>query len=748
MSKRVVQSTQAVRIPSREGVARAGFQMWTRAALFIAIALVVARLTLLESIREASNAMPGAAAVRGPGPGTAMVLDLFAFLPAILVIVRRLRDEKFVLRFEWSPVLFAALAGWSMISVAWSADKFVALVGSFHVLSAAALLWAFAQCVTGWRELRLLAGICFGLLLVFAAQGMMHHFVDVPDTIREWEKQRLDFFKAQGWEPDSFIARQFDHRVRGGELFGFFSSPNTFAAMIVIAMLISIGSIVQRLADKDEIVWPVLLMIVMPLGLWMMYLTNSRAAQATLVLGGMMLVAMRLLRPLTTNHQAKFYWTAVVSFFLGVAAIVGHGAYHGTLFHDSLNFRWRYWVGSFAVFKQHVLAGVGWNNFGPAYLVTRLPAASEEIKDPHNFLMRVATELGAIGLVLVIAWMLRAWWEMTQPRLPLTTEVTSPTNRKRFAGVGFVAAVCAVAIMISAIGAIDWSQYSGYVIFECFKRAAYFACLFIGTIIVTIRSSSEERLDDRSAVWILTAIVIAIGCFLIHCLIDFALFEPGPLYLVAMLVGAALGMRSVARERKVSRQWVRRVLTILVFAWIAVGVFVVGPVVAADESANRAEDEMTAKPPAFSAAMDHFNEAHETVPYNYEYPLGAARAMESLGFAREAIRAAYDDAIRIDPMLGTLYIQRADFELRQPRPDIAAVQGDYRRALLLNPNDVSTRIAYAEILERYKIYEEAYLQYIGAMEKNGELPIEEPKRLPKEKVDEIWKRIEQLKAKK
>ena len=122
-----------------------------------------------------------------------------------------------------------------------------------------------------------------------------------------------------------------------------------------------------------------------------------------------------------------------------------------------------------------------------------------------------------------------------------------------------------------------------------------------------------------------------------------------------------------------------------------------------------------------------------------------ARAMEALGFPIETIRSAYDEAVRIDPMAGFLYIQRAEFELRQPRHDVARVQSDYRTALSLNPNDVQTRLAYAEMLENNKIYEEAYLQYIGAMESNGELLIEEPKRLPKEKVDEIWKRIEALK---
>ena len=42
-----------------------------------------------------------------------------------------------------------------------------------------------------------------------------------------------------------------------------------------------------------------------------------------------------------------------------------HGVYHGSLPQDSLNFRWRYWVASARLVRQHPLAGVG---VGPSQL--------------------------------------------------------------------------------------------------------------------------------------------------------------------------------------------------------------------------------------------------------------------------------------------------------------------------------------------------------------------------------------------
>ena len=45
---------------------------------------------------------------------------------------------------------------------------------------------------------------------------------------------------------------------------------------------------------------------------------------------------------------------------------------HG-LVHESLTFRWHYWVGAMRVFARHPLAGVGLDNFGTYYLGVRLP---------------------------------------------------------------------------------------------------------------------------------------------------------------------------------------------------------------------------------------------------------------------------------------------------------------------------------------------------------------------------------------
>src|SRR5690606_36722286 len=100
-----------------------------------------------------------------------------------------------------------------------------------------------------------------------------------------------------------------------------------------------------------------------------------------------------------------------------------------TLFHDSLTFRWEYWRGASGVVAERPVVGVGLENFGTHYRRARLPEAPEEVADPHNLLVKLAAELGVIGLLLGLAWLGRLAWEVTRPVVPLAPAEASMAAR-------------------------------------------------------------------------------------------------------------------------------------------------------------------------------------------------------------------------------------------------------------------------------------------------------------------------------
>src|SRR5207249_1230868 len=141
----------------------------TQAAFVLTLALVIARALMSETVRDAFEvvAAGSSAAPRGPGPTTSLILDALCCVPALLVLFRRAIDRQYIVRWAWSQVLLGGLAVWAAVSIAWSSDKFIATIAAANTVAAAALVWSTAQLVRSWLRLRLLAGVCFGLLLVY-----------------------------------------------------------------------------------------------------------------------------------------------------------------------------------------------------------------------------------------------------------------------------------------------------------------------------------------------------------------------------------------------------------------------------------------------------------------------------------------------------------------------------------------------------------------------------------------------------
>ncbi|HSV14354.1 MAG TPA: O-antigen ligase family protein, partial [Tepidisphaeraceae bacterium] len=598
-------------------------------------------MTSVESLRAPWDVTPGGTAFpRAPGPATSLIMDLLATLPALLVLARRSIDKDFRLTPRWSHLPMLALGAWVMLSTTWASDTFAALVHASNWLAGLALMWAFSQLVRSWVRLRIVASVGFGLLLVLVAQSVLYRVIEVPETIRYWNTNRDALLKERNWEPGSFQARQFEHKITSGELPGFFASPNTFAAVGVMLLFVSAGIGVQKTRDGDGAAWLALSAVAIAAAGWVIVEARSKTAGATPVLGVSMLLAIALWHDRLRRHATPFYWLGVAAFFLAAAAIVGHGLYHHGLFpghfSNSLDFRWKYWMAAAQIFKQHPIRGVGWDSFGQYYLAARLPEASEEVKDPHNFLVRVFVETGMVGGVLVIAWMLRLWWELTRP----SNDTNQPSTEScGSATVGAILWIAVLGITISVIANVDFTQSIADVALELMRRVLYLMVLAAGSIAGTMLSPHRRELDGRAAPWLLYFVLVALGLFLIHNLIDFSMFEVGPLFLFLMLVGAALGVAPATARAGRSRAWAIALLIVAMIGWLIAAARLVGPVAVAEQSAFDADEAIRTAPadqPAqlemrYRQAATDLSDALARVPWNTDYALRAAKAWLGAG---------------------------------------------------------------------------------------------------------------------
>jgi len=506
-------------------------------------------------------------------------------------------------------------------------------------------------------------------------------------------------------------------------------------------MAIGLGVAIQRIKDADDPAWAVALALSAPLAIWLLVYTRSKAALLMPVLVAALFAVWWKWRGPLARQSKRWFWIGVGIVALTILAVVGHGLYRHGLPTSSLNFRWRYWMGSWRMFLRHPLRGTGWENFGPNYPRDRLPAASEEIHDPHDFIVRFFIELGAVGGVLLLAWLGRLWWELTRPASPPT--IASPPSPSRKMGqVLFLLGVAAAAIIINIFSSIDFSQNANYLLVELINRLLYFCALVIGLLVVALRSLEKPQVDERAAPWVLYGILIGIGVFFIHNLIEFSMFEPGPLCLVGVLLGSALGIRMgnpPVRQPGISPLAIAG-LAMTSVAWLAAANWVVIPIARAEAAAQLGDEKLRAGD--FSAACDEYAYATTVLPYNADYPYRAGRALHlSVGppvpltdpgqidraiRLRGQIQTWYAIAIARDPTFLAAHHLRAIFALQMY--DSKQMIADFDRVLQLNPNEASLRLEYAHDLELLHLLPQAREQFKLALTYNQLLDPDDPKR--------------------
>jgi O-antigen ligase len=730
----------------------------TQLAFGLAVALVAARCMLLETIRDPFEISPGSTPIpRGAGADTSIILNLLCCLPAILVLVRRCLDKTYTLRWSWSLFFLLPLVGWMGASIHWADDKFAAVISSANFVAAMALLWAMVQIVRSWMRLRMVAAVAFGLLLVFLVRGFTYKFIDMPILLEQQSK----ILQQSGFDPHSFHGTQLAQKI--SELMGFNSSANSFAGLIVLFMIVGLGVAIQRIKDKDDPAWTVALALSAPLAIWLLIYAQTKA---TLVMPIFVLAVFAFLWKFhgrVARQSKRAYWIGVAATVLLILAVVGHGLFHHSLPTSSLNFRWRYWAASWRMFLRHPVRGVGWDNYGPHYVRDRLPAASEEIKDPHDFLVRFFVELGAIGGVLAVAWFTRLWWELTRPFSP-PPQVSPISKTAKVGPVLFLVWVALGAVIINAFANIDFAQDPGYVFSQLLNLLLYLCALVLGTLVVALRSLEKPQVDERAAPWILYGILTALGVFLIHNLIEFSLFEAGPLCLFGVLVGACLGIRldnPPVRKPGVPIP-IYGILAIACILWLAAIDWIAIPVWRAESAAHAGDEKLRAGD--LLGASAQYQYAYTLVPWNADYAFRAARSIhlgvgppvpmadakadtkmiDRVAKFRNEILSWYDVAISENPSMLPAYHMRAIFELQAMQPK--AMVDDFDKVLELNPNEVSLRLEYARDLDALDMPAAALEQFELALKFNDQLDPDEPKRLTPDELSKTKDKIAQLRA--
>lgn len=227
--------------------------------------------------------------------------------------------------------------------------------------------------------------------------------VEYPRLRQLYERRDPEFLEQMrgiGVTPGTVEEARFRDRLYSSEPYGGFGHPNSLAGLLVLTLPLVLAFVFLPLRGGPVAGMGGLLALVVIAAA--LVITKSRSAW----IGTFLSLALWSAISWSEGRRLRrlvWIWGGTVT-LLGclVAAFFAAGILDRLVLSESfksLQYRLEWWEGSVGVLREHPWRGVGFGNFASRYLAFKLPFSSEEIQDPHNFLLELACCAGIPAMV-------------------------------------------------------------------------------------------------------------------------------------------------------------------------------------------------------------------------------------------------------------------------------------------------------------------------------------------------------------
>ena len=474
--------------------------------------------------------------------------------------------------------LFAAL---SLASALAASNRRAALDGWIEQLSLMLAAFMMIQLCRNRRRLIAAVVVMAALGATMAARGYWQVAVEAPQGVADFEANPAERLGQFGWQPGTPEADVFEARVRDWSAKGFLGAANPFGSMLIVLGFAALGLAVDKLRAASKArrefknasdhkpgevepttVAATLAAILAAATLVVILLTRSRGASLAAALAGAGLLAAFVWRDALARRWRKCVAWAMIALVALVAATAIYGLRNDRLPTKTLTFRWYYWTASMQILAENPLLGTGPGNFDDAYLRCRRDLAEEDIQMPHNVIVHALTEYGVAGgvcLLAVIGWLVllalkpaappgngdRLFFE-TQPR---PSESQAPNGQNTSQAVSSPWAMGAVIVLgVMAARLILWraTESQAVILMQTIIPAAVLAVMLAA---LAWAGRGFRGLPEGAGVTIsrIALAAAAVG-FVVHNLVTFSLWMPGPATLFYLAVGAAAAVGAQAGQ--------------------------------------------------------------------------------------------------------------------------------------------------------------------------------------------------------
>ncbi len=301
----------------------------------------------------------------------------------------------------------------------------------------------------------------------------------------------------------------FERRLRDSqEPLGFFALTNTLASFMTVAVVLLAGTLLNVLlpsrteppsTERNNRGLVCALGTALLLVAYCLVLTKSRSAWGGTLVGLSTLIGLFFIRSKSGAGLRKLIpiiavGLVAISLLAGVA--IATGALDKEVLTEasmSLTYRLEYWTSTWDVFLDHPLFGTGPGNFRDNYLRHKLPQSSEEISDPHQFILDVAANAGLVGVVgLVALLVIIGWciWQLCRSDENVPQRNVSDRNDSIFLQPVSIRAAIGAAALLTVAG--EW-LFSGSLAWSVLS-VCLVALAIAGLIGVSLKRSSSSAI--------------------------------------------------------------------------------------------------------------------------------------------------------------------------------------------------------------------------------------------------------------
>ncbi|MBI3839801.1 MAG: O-antigen ligase family protein [Planctomycetia bacterium] len=391
------------------------------------------RMLLLAAVAMLSVARPLLPSEGVSWLGDGLPFDMLWILIAGAYLVSAVREREFARKpglVDAAVFLLVGLSTASAIVGARQGSPRLAINMLWEWVAFGLVFFLVRQLVRTAQETRTLAALMVALAVVLSSYGFYQVFIGMPAERAAYAENPDALLRSAGqWYPPGSPERsQFENRLQSTEPLATFALTNSLAGYLAPWLVVALGigaSLVGNRRDaksSGQIPWwstgqiaAYALCILIVTGC--LLLTKSRSGYVAGTLGAVLLpICCRTGRSIWNWKVALSGGVAVV--MLVAAAVVFKGLDFEVISEvpKSLGYRLQYWQATAEMIKDHPWLGVGPGNFQDYYTQYKLPTASEEIRDPHNFLLEVWATSGSVALAALGGALVGCGWHTLRSR--------------------------------------------------------------------------------------------------------------------------------------------------------------------------------------------------------------------------------------------------------------------------------------------------------------------------------------------